>query len=224
MEFKVVIFDFDGTLADSFRAALQIGNRLAPEYGYRPVQPSEIETLRRLPYRDVAAHIGLAWHKIPRVATRVRSELSERLEEVQPVKGLRDVLCELRARNFRLGILSSNTRNNIKRFLDSHGLDEFDFITTSSSVWGKERRLKALLKSRKLSTTEVVYVGDEVRDIEATKALAVRVIAVAWGYTAREFLAAHEPDHLIDRPEELLQILPERSARASQEYVQSPVG
>ena len=224
MDFKVVLFDFDGTLADSFRAALQIGNRLAPEYGYRPVQPGEIEQLRRLPYRDVAAHIGLAWHKIPRVATRVRSELAAKLEEVQPIKGLREVLRELRARNFRLGILSSNTRDNIKRFLDAHELDEFDFITTSSSVWGKERRLKALLKSQRLSTTEVVYVGDEVRDIEATKALAVRVIAVAWGYTAREFLAAHEPDHLIDRPEELLQILPERRAMGLQECVQSPVG
>jgi phosphoglycolate phosphatase len=224
MDFKVVLFDFDGTLADSLRAALEIGNRLAPEYGYRPVQSSEIETLRRLPYREVAAHIGIAWHKIPRVATRMRNELADHLEEVQPVSGLRDVLQELRARDFRLGILSSNSRANIKRFLDAHGLDEFEFITTSSSVWGKERRLRSLLKSRGLSAAEVIYVGDEVRDIKATKALAMRIVAVAWGYTAREFLAAHEPDHLIDRPEELLQILRERNALARQESVLGPVG
>jgi phosphoglycolate phosphatase len=189
------------------------------------VQPNEIETLRQLPYRDVAAHIGLAWHKIPRVASRIRNELADRLEEVQPVSGLREVLRELRARDFRLGILSSNSRPNIQRFLAAHRLDqEFEFITTSSSVWGKERRLRALLKSRGLTTAEVIYVGDEIRDIEATKALAMRIVAVAWGYTARAFLAAHEPDHLIDRPEELLQILRERNASGRQESVQGPVG
>lgn len=223
MDFRVVIFDFDGTIADSFQAALQIGNSLAPEYGYRPVRQDEIETLRRLPYREVAGHIGLAWHKIPRVAARVRSELHRRIEEVQPIEGLRDVLCELRARGFGLGILSSNSRANIERFLKAHGLDAFDFITTSSSVWGKERRLRVLLKNQRLSTSDVIYVGDEVRDIEATQALAVRVIAVAWGYTARDFLAAHEPDHLVDRPEELLSILRERSAR-NEHCLQNLVG
>jgi phosphoglycolate phosphatase len=224
MDFKAVIFDFDGTIADSLHAALRIGNRLAPEYGYRPVQPGEIETLRRMPYRKIAAHIGIAWHKIPRVATRVRSELSSRLEEVQPIAGLPRVLSELRARNFRLGILSSNARSNVQRFLDAHELDDFEFINTASSVWGKQRRLKAVLKSRQLAARDVVYVGDEVRDIEATKALGVRVIAVAWGYTAREYLAAHEPDHLIDRPEELLQILRGNNQGGSEELVQRQLG
>ncbi len=225
MDFKAVIFDFDGTLADSLQAALRIGNRLAPEYGYRPVQPGEIEALRRLPYRKVAAHIGLAWHKIPRVATRIRSELSHRLEEVQPFAGLPGVLSELRARKFRLGILSSNARKNVERFLDAHELDDFEFISTASSVWGKQRRLKALLKSRQLEANEVVYVGDEVRDIEATKALDVHVIAVAWGYTAREHLAAHRPDHLIDRPEELLEILGGNAAEGgAQRLVQDRLG
>jgi phosphoglycolate phosphatase len=223
MDFKAVIFDFDGTIADSLHAALRIGNRLAPEYGYRPVQAGEIEALRRLPYRKVAAHIGLAWHKIPRVATRIRSELSHRLEEVQPIAGLPGVLSELRARDFRLGILSSNSRSNVQRFLDAHGLDDFEFVSTASSVWGKQRRLRAVLKSRGLAASDVVYVGDEVRDIEATKALGVRVIAVTWGYTAREYLAAHEPDHLIDRPEELLQILPGNDAGGAQR-VQQQVG
>jgi phosphoglycolate phosphatase len=224
MDFKAVIFDFDGTIADSLHAALRIGNRLAPEYGYRPVQAGEIEALRRLPYRKVAAHIGLAWHKIPRVATRIRSELSSRLEEVQPIAGLPGVLSELRARGFRLGILSSNSRSNVQRFLDAHGLDDFEFISTASSVWGKQRRLRAVLKSRGLAASDVVYVGDEVRDIEATKALGVRVIAVTWGYTAREHLAAHGPDHLVDRPDELLQILRGNNTGGAQELVQHQVG
>jgi phosphoglycolate phosphatase len=204
---KVVIFDFDGTIADSFDAALRIANGLAPEFNYRVVKPEEIAALRHYSYRKLAEHIGVAWHRIPRIAARVRRELESRFGELQPFAGLSEVLHELRHRGFGLGILTSNSRANVEKFLTIHRLGSFDFIATSASLWGKERRLKSLLKKQGLTAAEIIYVGDEVRDIEASRALAVRSVAVGWGYAAKEQLALHLPDHLIDRPEELLEIL-----------------
>jgi phosphoglycolate phosphatase len=95
----------------------------------------------------------------------------------------------------------------VKRFLQTHRIDVFDFAKSASDIWGKERCLKSLLKSRRLRPDEVAYVGDEVRDIEATRPLSVRMVAVGWGYTAAKLLASHEPDHLIDHPEQLLAVL-----------------
>jgi phosphoglycolate phosphatase len=204
---KVVIFDFDGTIADSFQTTLRIGNRLASEYSYRPVQDHEVERLRGCSYREIAAHIGLSWHKIPSLALRLHREMSASIAELQPIAGLTAVLSELRARGFGLGILTTNSRDNVQRFLDANRLSDFDFIGAASNPWGKQRSLKALLRARRLAPHEVVYVGDEVRDIEATRALTVPMIAVGWGFTTPTYLAAHQPDHLIERPEQLLEIL-----------------
>jgi phosphoglycolate phosphatase-like HAD superfamily hydrolase len=207
---KVLIFDFDGTIADSFEATLRIANGLAGEFGYRPVRIDEIETLRRWPYRKVASHLGVAWHKLPLIAARVRSELSRQIAQLEPIAGLPHVLAELHARGFTLGILTSNARINVERFLAAHGLRDFEFISASSSLWGKERRLKTVLKRRGLAAHEIAYIGDEVRDIEATRALAVRMIAVGWGYTDIAQLAAERPEHVIERPEELLELFSTR--------------
>jgi len=207
MTLQTVIFDFDGTIANSFQIALQIANSIAPEYGYRPARADEVEALRRASYREVASQLGVAWHKIPLIAARVRRELSRSLEQMETFEGLPGVLGELRERGLRLGILTSNAKSNVERFLALRGLPHFDFISTSSNVWGKERRLKTLLRDHGLVANQVAYVGDEVRDIEATKPLDICMIAVAWGYTAPKLLSAHMPDHLIESPADLLSIL-----------------
>jgi phosphoglycolate phosphatase len=205
---RTLIFDFDGTLANSLDETLRIANALAPEFGYRPAEPHEIEALRGASYRSIAAQLGIAWHKIPLIATRVRREVASKVSEMATFEGMPQVLLELRRRGLQLGVLTSNDVRNVERFFEARGLTCFDFITSSSSVWGKERRLKALLRSRRLDAAEVAYVGDEVRDIEATKPLGVSMIAVSWGYTSKAFLAAHSPDFLVDSPLDLLEIPP----------------
>jgi phosphoglycolate phosphatase len=206
MTLDTLIFDFDGTLANSFDAALRVATSLAPEFGYRPAQPHEIEAFRGGSYRGIAAELGVAWHKIPLIATRIRKELRDLVSSMPTYEGLPDVLAELHRRGVKLGILTSNERSNVELFLAARGLDYFDFITESASLWGKERRLRSLLRSRSLDREHVAYVGDEVRDIEATKPLGICMIAVGWGFTTQSRLAAFKPDHLLSSPEELLTI------------------
>lgn len=212
MQVRSLIFDFDGTVANSLDAALRIANGLAPVFGYRPATREEIETFRSWSYRRVASELGVSWHKIPLIAARVRKELSENVAQMDTFEGLPSVLTELRARGFGLGILTSNSRANVERFLSARGLSQFDFVSTSSSLWGKQRRLKALLRSLRLQASEVAYVGDEVRDVEATKPLDIRMVAVGWGFSSAENLAAHQPHHVISRPAELLDIFVQPSA------------
>jgi phosphoglycolate phosphatase-like HAD superfamily hydrolase len=204
---KTILFDFDGTLVDTFAAALAIANRIAPEFGYRPVRADEIDTLRGWPYRKIVDHLGVAWHKLPGIASRIRNELAEDLERLEIVEGLPQVLSELRARGLELGILTSNTRENVQRFLSARSIEDFASIDTSSSLWGKHRRLKWLLKRHRRSIDEVAYVGDEVRDIQATQELGMRMVAVTWGYSSKALLASHAPTHLIEHPRELLDVL-----------------
>ena len=213
MPLKCIIFDFDGTLADSFATTLGILNSLAGEFGYRPAAPEEVQELRRLPYREIGQRLGVSMHKLPWIAARVRRELAQSMTGIRPFEGLPEVLDQLRGSGLSLGIMTSNSRRNVERFLAANQLDSFEFISTSTNVWGKRRALRRLLRRRGLAVEETVYVGDETRDIEATKALRMKVIAVSWGYTLAEQLSSEDPDHLIDHPAQLLDLVESLRAR-----------
>jgi phosphoglycolate phosphatase-like HAD superfamily hydrolase len=72
----------------------------------------------------------------------------------------------------------------------------------ASATWPNTLDLATSLPAR-----DVVYVGDEVRDIEAGRQAGVAVAAMTWGFNDRALLARHCPDYLVERPEELLQLL-----------------
>jgi phosphoglycolate phosphatase-like HAD superfamily hydrolase len=206
MPVQTAIFDFDGTIADTFAAVVRALNSLADEFGYRVAQPAEIEQLRALPPREVAARLGVAWHKIPMIVTRARKELVRSMPTIMPFDGIVEALETLRSGGMSIGLLTSNSRENVDLFLARHPI-AFDFISTGSGLFSKHRRLAAVLRRRKLSNVETAYVGDEIRDIEAGRALGMRVVAVGWGYTAPQLLCAQEPDYVVNEPAELVRVL-----------------
>ena len=206
MQVRAAIFDFDGTVADTFDEMFRVLNGLSGEFGYRPAAPDEIELLRGLSPVEVAKRLGLAWHKLPLVVTRARQELAHAMPRVRPFPGMADALAELRRGGLVVGLLTSNNRVNVQLFLDQHPI-VFDFISTGSGLWTKHRRLARLLKREGLAPAAAAYIGDEVRDIEAGRKLGMRSVAVAWGYTSQQQLAAQAPDRLVHSPAELVAAL-----------------
>jgi HAD superfamily hydrolase (TIGR01549 family) len=123
------------------------------------------------------------------------------------IHGMADVVRELRKTSDCLGILTSNMAANVETFLDAHGLlDHFDFISSTSKLTGKAKHLKAIRKTFSLRQEEMLYVGDEIRDIKASRKAGVHVAAVTWGFNSRESLAAEKPDYLLDHPGEFLSL------------------
>ncbi len=81
------------------------------------------------------------------------------------------------------------------------------FVYSDSSIWGKHVVFNHLLKTHRFEPAEVVYVGDEVRDIQACKKSGIKMVAVSWGFNARELLQNEQPFGLIDQPLQLLSVL-----------------
>jgi phosphoglycolate phosphatase-like HAD superfamily hydrolase len=73
-----------------------------------------------------------------------------------------------------------------------------------SRLLGKQRGLRRVLRQTALAAHDVLYIGDEVRDITAAQDVGLDVAAVTWGVNSRSLLAQHSPSQLIDRPEQLL--------------------
>jgi phosphoglycolate phosphatase len=201
------IFDFDGTIADSMELALSEYNRLAPRFRIKAVDRSDLARLRTMKARAAMREHGVSFWKLPFLVSSMRVAMHEQVDSLRPIEGVAEVLRALTASGCRCSIVSTNSSASIARFLHQHRLELFDHVVGGSSVFGKARALKRLIRRARLDASGVYYIGDEARDVDAAAAAGVRSIAVSWGYADRGALVCHTPTHIIDRPEELLRLL-----------------
>ena len=202
----VLIFDFDGTIADTFHKLIEIGNRLSLEFNYSRIEAADVENLKNKNVRETIEHLNIPLLKIPMIIAKAKSELNKEIDMIQPIQGLKEVLFQLKDLGLKMGILTSNSLKNVSRFLENNGLDLFDFVQTTPKIWSKNRSLMSLVHNQKLKIADIVYIGDETRDIIAAQKAGIRSAAVTWGYNSRQSLENQRPDYLIHSPQELFQL------------------
>ncbi len=204
----VVVFDFDGTIAETMALAMEVLDQLSDKFGFRKVSTRDVWVLRNEgKWEEVFKSLEIPLAKLPAIIREGRSGLAKRIDSAAPVKGIKEVLLQLKMGGYGLGLLTSNSKETAEKFLRNNGLDFFDFIYSDSSLWGKDKVLEKLLEDRKLGSEQVVYVGDEIRDIDAASKAGVKVIAVSWGYNTRKILKEQNPDYLVESPKELVEVL-----------------
>ena len=205
MTVKVVLFDFDGTIADTYQAIANITNQLSSEFGYKPLTSEEQLLLKNLSSRDIVKQTEISIFKIPFLIKRVRAELRKEIGALKPIQDIELVLWKLKERGYSLGIVTSNIRENVEVFLDKNNLTSvFNYIYSSPSIFGKHRIINQVIKQHKLNRSQVIYVGDETRDIRSARKSQISVIAVSWGFNSSEILAQYQPDILLEKPKALL--------------------
>jgi phosphoglycolate phosphatase len=106
-----------------------------------------------------------------------------------------------------MGILTSNSIENVNLFLETQGLrGSFNFVSSTSKLTGKSKHLRAIRKTFSLRHEEMLYVGDEIRDVKASHKAGIDCAAVTWGFNSRDSLTAAEPKHILDEPVQLLDV------------------
>lgn len=205
---KIIIFDFDGTLADTYEAIVKIANQLADEFGYKPVDKEELLQLKNLSSQEIVKQSKISLFKIPFLLRRVHLELGKDINKLTPITGIEEVLSQLKSQGYYLGIVTSNSKDNVVNFLVNHKLEHlFDFIYPKITIFGKHRAINTIIKQYEVSKEKAIYVGDETRDIRSAKKSGIPVIAVSWGFNSAAILAEHKPDFLIEQPTELIEAI-----------------
>lgn len=208
MIYRSLVFDFDGTIADTLGETRRIYNQLAPDYGLRQVEEHELDHLRHLSLKQLLTHLDIPKRRVPALISRGTGLMRGNITRLQLIGGMREVLVELRRHVDSFGVLTSNAPANVDLFLETHGLRaEFDFISSTSKLTGKAKHLKAIRKTFSLRPEQMLYIGDELRDVKASQKAGIPVAAVTWGFNSRESLAAESPDYLIDEPADFLRLL-----------------
>ncbi len=205
MIYKTFIFDFDGTIADTLEVIFQVYNEIAPEFGCKIMNKEDFEVIRKKTPREFIEEIDVSYMKLPKMLLRGREELHKRIEDIHLVDNIEKQLIALKDAGFELGILTSNSKKNVKLFLEHKNLEHlFNFIYTSKHIFSKDKIMLKCIKKNKLEKSRVVYVGDETRDIEAAKKAGIPIIAVSWGFSKAEALRSLNPEYLIDSPKDLM--------------------
>lgn len=206
-----IIFDFDGTLADSFSIAIQKLILLADQFNFRKINQDEIDRLKDLTSREVIKYLKIPFYQLPAVLRHARKCMRDEIPFLSTFKNLPEVLKELHP-YCSLGILTSNSSENVISWLEVHKIGHlFDFIHAESSYFGKKRILKKLTKSYKMDSSQTFYVGDETRDVDAARKCNINSIAVSWGFNSEATVVKNKPDYIARTPSDILTIIKQHS-------------
>lgn len=185
-----VVFDFDGTLADSLVVMLQIYNELAETRGMKPVTHADWLELRKGTIANGLKWTGAKPFQLPGLLTQGFKLIEKRTAEIKLFPETLPLVRELAARGTKIFVLSSNSQEVIQEVLNKHGIGKEVEVLKSSRVFGKALALKKLIRSHKLDPNNLWMVGDEVRDMQASIKAGVNPVAVSWGFQPPETLAA----------------------------------
>lgn len=209
---RTVLFDLDGTLIDSVRLILDSYHHTTAAHGL--AQRTDADWLRGVgtplaaqfaEYDDGAGKVQAL------IATYREYNLANHDTMVTIFPGVREMMAGVRARGLATGLVTSKNRGGAERGLRLVGLfDDFDVIVGADDVTHpKPAPEPVLLALHRLGrgTEGAFFVGDSVHDLHAGRAAGVTTVAVLWGPFTRDDLRSAEPDHWIERPEQLLPLL-----------------
>lgn len=193
MKYQLVIFDFDGTLADSFPWFGQIANSLADAYKFKRIEAHEVETLRGYSARQVIQHLGVPLWKLPFIARRMRALTANEVGSISLFAGVDRMLQRLSDEGITLALVTSNSYANVRAVLGPANAALIAHYECDVSMFGKRSRFRRVLKQTGVPPAQALCIGDEVRDIEAANKERIPFGAVTWGFTSIAALEAHGP-------------------------------
>lgn len=206
---KNIIFDFDGTLADTVPVMLTLVQEMAKEVGYsKRITQEDLEWVRDHELKEIPHKFGIPWVKVPLLLLKGRDLLNKQMFSVPPCKGMLETLQQLKKRGYVLAVLSSNRKDSIQEFIVKHNLESyFDFVHSELNIFGKDKALLSLLKKHNMPIAESLYVGDEMRDVEACRKIALDCISVTWGLNTISALKNIGAQYIINTPQELIKLV-----------------
>jgi phosphoglycolate phosphatase len=212
MTYRLAIFDFDGTLADSFPFFLSVFNTIADRHGFRRIDTGKAERLRHHGVRQVMDHVGMPAWKLPAVSRTFMALMQESAGSICLFDGVAEALRYLAAQGVLLTVVSSNSEHNVRTVLGAELAALVAQFECGMSVFGKASRIRAVLKRCGAAPHEAIYVGDQGTDAEASRKARVAFGAVHWGYATIEALRAAGCDDEFATPPDLCRIADKPSA------------
>jgi phosphoglycolate phosphatase len=207
-----IIFDFDGTLADTVKILLKIYNELAHLQGFRLVEEKDWLELRKGTIKNGFKWTGIRPYQAPGMLSQGLKMMEAYTKDVKLFPKMVRVIEHFSERGYDLFVLSTNSEKVIKQVLKQNGLSQDLTVLKSSKVFGKARSIRRLLRQHGYNKETVWMIGDEVRDMTAARRTGINGIAVTWGLQPESSLKKVPGIFIVHKPSQILKIIEENNA------------
>jgi phosphoglycolate phosphatase len=204
MKYNLVIFDFDGTIADTYPWFISVFGDLAKKYKLPPVEPADLERLRSLEIRQILKEYNVPFWKMVMIGNHLKKMMSSQIDQISMVDGMSAVIATLANQGIKLAVVTSNAETNVRRLLGAQTMTYFEHIESGVSMFGKKSKFQKILKKTGIPANQTLSIGDEVRDLKSAHDAKILFGAVSWGYTAIQTLQMHQPDEIFIHPDQIL--------------------
>src|SRR5262249_53561937 len=136
---------------------------------------------------------------IARYARRLKGEAAA---EIPLFAGAEAMLRTLAENGVQLALVTSDSEVNARQKLGASAA-LFSHFDCAASVFGKPAKFRRVIRRAGAVPQNVISIGDEVRDIEAARAVGIACGAVSWGYAAPAALQALAPDYMFTQMDEI---------------------
>jgi phosphoglycolate phosphatase len=209
MSSKLLIFDFDGTLADTFPSFGRVFDRAADKYGFKRLDRERQDVLRGLDARQIMAHHEVPLWKVPAIARFMRVRMADDIGNIKLFAGIDRVLRALHAQGVVLTIVTSNSPGNVSAILGPDLFALFSHVECGAALFGKPSKIRKVLAATGVTPERAMLIGDEIRDAKAAADIGIDFGAVAWGFNHVDALAAQHPQRIFHHVDDLLDLSPD---------------
>ena len=203
LAYRLVIFDFDGTLADSADWFISMTNEVARRFRFRQISDDEVAMLRGRSSREVVAYMRVPAWKMPFIARHTRKLVAENTSEIPLFPGSPALIRRLHEGGVVLALVSSNSEANVRKILGPELAACITHYACGASMFGKTPKFRKVIRKAGARHGQVLSIGDETRDIEAASRAGIDSGAVTWGYARPEILEAHRPTFLFNTMDDI---------------------
>jgi phosphoglycolate phosphatase len=212
---KLVLFDFDGTLADSFAWFARVVNDTADRFRFKRIEPEESDMLRGKSAREVVRHLGVPAWKLPIIAHHMRQRQAAEIAQTKLFDGTAGMLRTLHASGIAIAVVTSNTESNVRAVLGPDLARLVSYFRCGAALFGKATKLTSVLRESGVTASDAICIGDELRDMDAARVAGIAFGAVAWGYTRPDALLQSSPDEMFHSMDEICAKLRDTAAPSS---------
>jgi len=203
----LILFDFDGVLADTLDDMLTFAQAVCAELGFdRIPTPADLDALETMSFVEYGKQLGIPPQFAGEFASRCLQRFIEKPHPPKIFAGMVQVVEQLSTRH-TLAIVTGNTTRAVENFLSENTIRQYIGAIFAVDQPGSKVEKIRMAKSQ-LATDEdaVYYVGDAVSDIHAARQVEVKSVAVSWGHQSLGKLIHAQPDHIVHTPQEIIEL------------------
>ena len=204
---SLLLFDFDGVLADSIDVTLNVSSQVAREFGAAGEMNRELlSSLEEMTIECGGRAMGVPEEELQRFKSALRARYETMDQDYRIFSGVKSALRALSAHHL-LGVVTNNSEKLVRRFSRTHGIDHLLRLILGIETGGeKSARILQAARESAVSLEQTYMLGDAASDILEARRAGCKAIGVTWGFQGRKFLEAAGPDYLLSSPEQLVDL------------------